>query len=228
MKFKMYMKATCFVAGLLLSAALTSCGHTENLPADICCSSAFPPIDSETDSSLSIDESSTFQQENFLNYFSDFVRFFHTPVNSPAELPKDYDYAYFLLYEAVQQQSAVGTAYNMDADGFMLVPFEELAKIAKNLLNEPGLIYADMIEWPFPESGNTDYAKFSTETELPYATVENFAIEFIDGVIIVKADIQTSIAYDDAEAPASSYIYRFQYIHGEQEIYQLLSIEELK
>lgn len=168
-----------------------------------------------------------FDQQTFEEYFANFARFFHNPVETPQELPMDYSMGYFLVYESWQTGTATGNSYEQDSNLFYLISEEEISATAESLLGLPNFNPSQITEWPFGKNPPDGFQFYSEESSLPYFEVISQTVNCQDDMVKVQATCETGMGNEGETTPTVSLVYEFQRIAKENgEIYRLVSIKE--
>lgn len=142
----------------------------------------------------SAEAGNTIRKDDLAAYTRTLSRFFHAPVQSTAELPRDYSLAFFLLYQTFESNGE-GSAYTQNENFFWEIPESDLLQTAGTCLGLTGLSLSDITEWPFgaPQDGVCFY---SLESSLPY------------GEASVTAEVNDS-QYEDASGGKTTLVYHF-------------------
>lgn len=167
---------------------------------------------------ISVDES------DLASYTQDLSRFFHEPIATTKDIPRDYYLAFFLLYQTFENNRA---NYTQDENYFWEIPEGDLLQTAEDCLGLSALSLSDITEWPFgaPQNGVCYYTE---ETSLPYcdATVTGVTCEETTGEASVSVEIRDS-QYEDASGQTAHLVYRFVCAEGAEKtpVYRLQSID---
>lgn len=164
---------------------------------------------------------------SFESYFEDFVRFFHSPAADPAELPLNYNLAYFLLYESYHARLQTGNRYP-EEDQFYLIPEGELTYIAKTRLGIENLDLSAIEEWPFAGVPPKGKRHFTEATSLPYINIIKKSTRQEGDRFFADAVLETFLGSEGEPTPRVSLSYEFRRISLDDgtEYYQLISITD--
>ncbi len=164
---------------------------------------------------------------SFESYFENFASFFHSPATSPAELPLDSNFAYFLLYETYHAGIRAGKNYT-EENQFYLIPENELAYTAKTRLGIENLDLSDIEAWPFWGVPPEGMQLFTEATSLPYLYIVEKSIRQEGDRFFADAVLETFLGSEGEPTPRVSLSYEFRRISLDDgtEYYQLISITD--
>ena len=234
---------------LALPLALAACG-AQNVPTQTAQPTAAPvetpaptpasaaPVEEPAASAEPVPESTPAQSESLPatpdpaaqeseleSYTQTLGRFFHTPLQSTQELPRDYSLSFFLLYQTFESNDG-GSTYTQNDNYFWEIPESDLLQTAEMYLGLSDLSLSDITEWPFGEPQN-GICYYSQETSLPYGdvAVTNVAIDTATSTAQVFAKAGDT-QFEDSTQQSNALVYHFTCIDSPEgkAVYRLESI----
>lgn len=218
-------KVSLLITAVLCSATLSACG-AETAPAESAASVSAPA--SILASEKAVSEPVVFDETALKSYMETFSCFFHAPLRSSQDIPKDYSLGYFLLYQTFTANNGDST-YTQDENYFWQIPVSDLQETADEYLGLTDFSADEINEWPFGSSQQGIY-NFTQETSLPYC---NFAVEAVEyHADTNEATALVTVSDDEYEGSASEMqlLYTFQLNASSKgdTIYRLQSITEME
>lgn len=218
-------KVSLLIAAVLCSAVLSACG-TETAPAESAVSISAPASSRSSEDAAS--EPVVFDENALNSYMETFPCFFHEPLRSSQDIPKDYSLGYFLLYQTFIANNGE-SIYTQDENYFWQIPVSDLQETAAEYLGLTDFSADEISEWPFGSSQQGFY-NFTQETSLPYCNSAVKTVEYHADTN--EATALVTISDDEYEGSASEMqlLYTFQLSASSKggTIYRLQSITKME